>query len=114
MGNNPMSALSSPSRAWWPRAGSMPAPARGVAPVMPGSGLGFLVFLIVNATLFVRPAEIIPELLGLPIYQVLILTCLVFSLPAVVQQLSLNSLYSRPITACVLALLAAIAMSQLA
>jgi hypothetical protein len=36
----------------------------GAATAPAGNALGFLVFLVVNATLFVRPAEVVPELIG--------------------------------------------------
>ena len=36
------------------------------------SVVSFLIFMVVIATLFLRPAEMVPELLGLPIYQALI------------------------------------------
>ena len=37
-------------------------------------GPGFFLFLVVNATLFVRPTEIVPALEGWEIYQALIVT----------------------------------------
>ena len=78
-----------------------------------GSFVAFALFILLNATLFVRPAEIVPALLGLPIYNVLISTCLVVSLPAILAQLTGRSLAERPITACVVGLLAAVVLSHL-
>jgi hypothetical protein len=75
--------------------------------------LSFILFLLVNATLFTRPAELIPALLGQPIYEVLILGCLVMSLPAVVGQLSARSLAERPASACVVGVFASAVMSHL-
>ncbi len=75
--------------------------------------LGFVLFLIVNAVLFVRPAEIVPALLGWEIYLVVILACLFFSFPVVLEQLMPRSLESRPITVCVFGLLLAVLLSQL-
>lgn len=76
-------------------------------------GVGFAVFLLLNAVLFVRPAEIIPALLGWEIYLVVILVCLFFSFPVVLEQLMPRSLESRPITVCVFGLLLALLLSQL-
>jgi O-antigen ligase len=88
------------------------------APSVPATGrsrygLGFVLFLAVNAALFVRPSEIVPDLLGLEIYQFLILACLAFSFPAVLEQLTARALEARPITACVLGLLPAVILSHL-
>src|SRR5687767_7736029 len=65
-------------------------PARELAAVPPkaaGSTLGFVLFLLVNAVLFIRPAEVFPSLQALPIYEVLILGALVTSLPVVIRQM---------------------------
>jgi len=76
------------------------------------SGLGFLLFILVNATLFVRPAELVPELLGLPIYEVLILSCLAVSSTVVVRQLA-SSWGQNPINTCVLGMLGSVMVSHL-
>jgi hypothetical protein len=73
----------------------------------------FWVFMVVNATLFIRPAEIIPALLGWPIYQVLILLCLALALPAVLEELTSRNLGQRPITICVLGVLLMVWLSHL-
>ena len=93
-----------------------PVPVSGTAdaPGKAANGLGFALFIVVNATLFVRPAEIIPELIGWPIYLVLILTCLAISLPQVLRQLTGRSLRARPITACVLGLQVMVVLSLVA
>lgn len=104
-----MSQLSA-TRAAWP-ARSLPVPVRAAA----GEAIspGFLLFLVVNATLFVRPAEIIPALLGWQIFLVLILACLGVSFPLVLAQLLPDRLSRRPITLCVLGLLVAVVLSHL-
>ncbi len=96
------------------RAARRPNPSlvRGARPA-PDSALPFYLFLVVNATLFVRPAEVVPGLIGWPIYQVLILACLFLSLPCVLAQLTPASLGLRPITVCVLALLPVVFLSRL-
>ncbi len=75
--------------------------------------MGFFLFLLVNATLFIRPAEIVPALLDLPIYEVLILGCLLVSLPTVMGQLSIRSLVERPASACVVGVLVSVVLSHL-
>jgi O-antigen ligase len=76
--------------------------------------MGYFLFQLVTATLFIRPAEIFPSVYGWPIYECLILTCLAVSLPGVLRQLSPQSLTDNPITACVIGLWAAVVMSHLA
>jgi O-antigen ligase len=76
--------------------------------------LSYLLFLLVTATLFIRPAEIFSDVYDFPIYECLILACLAVSLPGVLSQLSAKSLADNPITACVLGLLAAVVLSHLA
>lgn len=86
-----------------------------VAPVIPaGNSLGFGLLLLVTATLFIRPAEVVPDLIGLPIYQVLIITCLAVSFTGVLHQLGGRALSTHPVTACVLGLLGTVALSHLA
>jgi O-antigen ligase len=70
--------------------------------------MAFFLFLLVNATLFIRPAEIVPALLGWEIYFYVILACLVAAAPDVLRYLTGQSLESQPITLCVFGLLLAI------
>src|SRR5947208_2938220 len=76
--------------------------------------MAFFLFLLVNATLFIRPAEILPELQGIPIYNVLILACLVAAIPELIQHLMARSLAEQPITVFVVGMMGAIAFSNLA
>jgi putative inorganic carbon (hco3(-)) transporter len=76
-------------------------------------GVGFFLFLLINAALFIRPAEVLPALAGVPIFQGLLYACLAASLPSVLQQLAPRSLAEQPITACVLGLLAIVVLSSL-
>ena len=78
----------------------------------PQGRLGFVLFLILNAVLFIRPAEVLPSLASLPIYEVLILCCLVASAKEIIPQLGLTSLLTRPVTLCVLGLVVAIVLSH--
>lgn len=76
------------------------------------STLAFCLFQLVNATVFLRPAEIVPELLGLPIYEGLIFTCLFLSLGTVRTTLMPRHLFGDPLTICVLGLWVACALSH--
>ncbi|MFO0951494.1 MAG: O-antigen ligase family protein [Isosphaeraceae bacterium] len=73
----------------------------------------FALFLLVNAMLFIRPAELSPALLGLPIYEVCILACLAAAYPAVVDVFSPRRLLEKPLNLCVVAMLPAIVLSSL-
>lgn len=90
------------SRPSW--VGSVPVP---VAP------LAFGLFLVVNATLFVRPAELVEGLAGVPIYQILIVACLVLALSPLLRSLTPAQLVGAPLTFCVVGLLPMIALSHL-
>jgi O-antigen ligase len=76
--------------------------------------MDFLLFLLVTGILMIRPAEIVPGLLGLPLYEVSILACLAVAWPRVIHQLTGRSLAARPATLCVLGLLLAVVLSQAA
>jgi len=76
--------------------------------------VAFFLFILVNATLFIRPAELVPALAGAPIYNVLIIACLAASLPALLKQMALRRLMEQPISACVVGILIAGVLSQLA
>jgi len=76
--------------------------------------MSFFLFLLVNATLFLRPAEVVPELLGWPIFNFLIISCFVIALPEIFAYLSEQTLDAQPITLCVLALLVLVGVSSLA
>ncbi len=73
-------------------------------PAEPVYTLGFCLFLLVNAVLFIRPAEIIADLEGLPIYETVILAALLVAVPAMARQLAGGALISKPILMCVIGL----------
>jgi len=81
-----------------------------VAPKSPR--VDFILFLLVNLTLFVRVSELVPELEGLPIYNYLILATLLCALPKVAHHLRPERLVREPMTACVLALIPAVFLSH--
>jgi putative inorganic carbon (hco3(-)) transporter len=73
--------------------------------------MAFLLFLLVNAALFIRPGEIVPAMLGWEIYFYVILACLLVAAPDVLRYLTGQSLGAQPITLCVFGLLAAIMLA---
>src|SRR5262245_30655997 len=95
-----------------PAAAAAPAEAAEADTAASGT-LGFAIFLILNAVLFIRPGELIPELLTVPIYQILMIVCLAVSLPAIFQRFASHSLLAEPITLCVFGLLVAVVLAQL-
>ena len=74
--------------------------------------MSFPLFLLLTAVLFVRPAEVVPELLGLPIYNGLILACLASAPARVLGQLAPGSLLAGPVSACVVGVLAGVVLSH--
>ncbi len=89
-------------------------PARPTAQAVPQNRIAFALFLLVNAALFIRPGEIIPDLKDVEVYQFLIIACFVVGFPAVLDQFQPHKLESRPTTLCVLALLPVILLSNFA
>ncbi len=77
-------------------------------------GWGFALLLTMVATLFVRPADLIPSLADWPIYEFLIIGCLVVSSRAVLRRLAQRQLEAQPVTACLLLLVVAVGLSHLA
>jgi hypothetical protein len=76
-------------------------------------GTGFVLFLLVNAVLFIRPADLLPDLESVPFYEILITLAALASMPVLVEQLSERMIRARPLTFFVVALLPAIVFSQL-
>lgn len=76
--------------------------------------MDFFLFLLVNATLFIRPGELIPALYGWPVYNYIILASLLVAAPAVLNQLNEKSLVQNPTTVCVLGVWGFIVFSHLA
>src|SRR5262245_22352963 len=76
------------------------------------SGLAFGLFVVANAALYLRPADLIDRE-DLPIYLVLVVGCLLVSYRSVISQLTTASLASRPITVCLLVVFAAVLASHL-
>lgn len=73
----------------------------------------FILFLLVNATLFIRPGELVPALAPLPIYEGLIVGAFLLSLSAVRERFRWQTLKRQPISLCAAGLLVAIVLSHL-
>src|SRR5262245_23650106 len=83
----------------------LPGPAPAATPAAPPHNrVGFFLFLLVNAVVFVRPAEVFVAVLEERVYLILILACLVCSLPAFLVRLTRGLGREHPITLCLLAL----------
>jgi hypothetical protein len=78
-----------------------------------GSDFAFVLLVIATAVLFARPMDLISWMEVWPLYQIAVLACLALCLPCVLQQMTPESIRSRPITACVLGLLATVLLSEL-
>jgi O-Antigen ligase len=97
-----------------PSSAGAAAPARPQSQAVPRYTVGFFLFLLANAALFIRPGEIVPELVGWSIYEFLILACFAASFSAVLAQFTPKALEEQPVTVCVLGLLLAVLLSHLA
>ena len=80
---------------------------------MTPSQVAFTFFLLANATIFVRPWEVFPELEGIQLYLGFIAAAAVLSYRQIMQHLHINSLLAQPVTLCVLGVCAAVAVSHL-
>lgn len=76
--------------------------------------MSFLLLLLVNATLFIRPGDFLPALQAVPIFNILMMANLAVGLIPISGKLAPTSLRADPITACILGLLGTIMLSQLA
>ncbi len=73
----------------------------------------FALFLLLNAILLIRPAEMIEALEPLRLYQLVAIGCILLSYPGLIEQMTTRSLIDRPITVGVLGILLAIILSHL-
>jgi hypothetical protein len=74
----------------------------------------FFLFLLVNFTLFLRPAEMVPALESVPLFYILILANMAVAAPKIVDQFRWNRLVTSPANLCVLGLLPMAVVSHLA
>jgi multisubunit Na+/H+ antiporter MnhF subunit len=75
--------------------------------------MDFLLFVLVNLVLFVRPAEVVPELGDVPFYWMAILSCTVAALSKLSVVVSKPELVSQPTTCCLLGMQSAVVLSPL-
>ena len=75
--------------------------------------MDFFFFILVNATLFIRPSELIPELAEVPIYNILIVLNMAIAFPSLMNHLQPGRFAREPISACVAGLIPAVFVSHL-
>ena len=73
----------------------------------------YVLLLMAIGTLLVRPADLLPSLEKQPIYECLIVACMLASLPRMTAQLMVSSLRANAITVLVLMLVPAVVFSHL-
>jgi hypothetical protein len=73
--------------------------------------LGYGLFLLVIGALLVRPGDLHPSLYVVPLYEMLIVPCILASLGALLDELSWRRIVSTPTTVCVLGLWATLVVS---
>lgn len=76
--------------------------------------MDYFLYLLVNANLFLRPAELVPDLEKLPLYYWFILACLFVSIPKLMGLLSADTPLRHPISLCVFGVFGFVALSHLA
>jgi hypothetical protein len=74
--------------------------------------MGFYLFLLANAMLFIRPQEIMPSLVGLQLYLPFIVGALLFTIEDLHNQLRWRTLMQQPVNFCVVGMLVAILLSR--
>ncbi len=74
--------------------------------------MGYALFVLLNAVLFIRPEELWPGLEGSRLYLITISLCLLFNAPRLCQVLSPRELARNPIGVCVLALYFVVPLSN--
>lgn len=74
--------------------------------------IAYALLILLNATLFIRPGEIIPATQNWPIYLWLIIGCAAAALPVLVRQLHWNYLSRNSAILCVVLLIAAVFLSH--
>lgn len=74
--------------------------------------LAFFCFQLLTATLFLRPAELVEWLADSPIYEGLIIACLLLTLPSIEPHFRWRSLIRQPITLCAVGMYMAVLLSH--
>lgn len=76
--------------------------------------IAYVLFMLANAMLFIRPAEIMPALGDIQIYLMLISGAMLFSIPDLHNQLRLKTLRQQPVNLCVLGVTMCVPLSRIA
>jgi hypothetical protein len=74
--------------------------------------MGFVLFILVNGALFIRPAEIFEGLRGVSLYEYCILACLFVSALPILGQMMEGRFWQQPLTLLVFGLLAAVVLAS--
>jgi O-antigen ligase len=75
--------------------------------------MGYLLFLLVTGVLYIRPTDLHPALYQIPLYEILIIPCLIITAPAMAASVSPQTLQERPISACLIGFIFAATASSL-
>ncbi|HET6575595.1 MAG TPA: O-antigen ligase family protein [Fimbriiglobus sp.] len=75
--------------------------------------MGYALFIVLNAVLFIRPEEMWPELAESRLYLIVMVLCILVNLPRLAVVLSPGALAANPVGVCVLGLLLAVPLSNL-
>src|SRR5258705_4562115 len=79
-----------------------------------GGALGFVLFVILTAVLFIRPSEIVPALGTINIFAPMIIICVAASIPILFRQLMPTHLMAQPGLLCIIAMIPAVIVSNVA
>lgn len=74
--------------------------------------MDFALLLLATAILFLRPQDFVPEWSTLPLYLAFLLSASLVASGSILRQLSAGSLSARPVTVCVVGVLAAVVVSN--
>ncbi|HEX4608662.1 MAG TPA: O-antigen ligase family protein [Urbifossiella sp.] len=75
--------------------------------------MGYALFILLNAVLFIRPEELFPSLEGSRLYLIVMALCLLVNAPQLFRVLSSQDLATNPIGVCVLGMLVAVPLSNI-
>ncbi len=76
-------------------------------------GIAFVFLLLAAGTLLFRPADLLPSIRGAPIYELLMIACLVAGAPALLSNLSLRSFWRNGLLVLMLLMVPTIMLSHL-
>ncbi len=74
--------------------------------------VAFTVFLLVVASVFLRPAEMVPALANVPVYELLLLTSLCFAAERIQDRFRFRTLRQQPVNMCVVGMMLAVVLSH--